>query len=577
MAKATTLKAATKATTTKTATLKRSAKATTKKAAEPRAREVAKGSTGPVTAMGLPLRTWVGASRRAKGGDVRSGRRAFIFAFAKRALDNKMAKTFKSALSIHLNKWQMQMLLESEAESMMFQGAQGPVWVLRGPQDERRISLSAASTLEKSRYARFRDLGGAIVGQLGAYKPEKLILETHGLTLEEERGILIGMELACYSFQENRGLPGKPRRKLPELLIKESSEALTEREVRAAGEVGLAMNIARHYVNLPGGDLNPETYANSVEALFAESDTVSVEVWEGDRLVEERMNLLLAVGQAADAQPRLVHLRYRPAKQTHRKPIAIVGKGITFDSGGLDIKPSAGMRWMKKDMGGSAAALGLAKWAERTELPLPLDIYLALAENAVGAGAFRPGDVIMARSGTTVEITNTDAEGRLVLADAIDVAVSQTGEDQPSAIINIATLTGAIKVALGAEVAGLFSNDDELANLLAECSLAKGDLMWRMPLFQPYRSMLKSSFADMANCSEGGFGGAISAALFLESFVKGVPWAHLDVYSWRDSASGAWAEAGGNGQPVQALVELLSRMSLASAQSEVLNGEEDEA
>ena len=278
------------------------------------------------------------------------------------------------------------------------------------------------------------------------------------------------------------------------------------------------------------------------------------------------MGLLLAVGLAADAGPRLVHLRYRPANAPEgARPVAIVGKGVTFDSGGLDIKPASGMRLMKKDMGGSAAAVAVMKWAERTELPLPLDIYVALAENAIGSRAFRPGDVVMARSGLTIEISNTDAEGRLVLADALDVALTQEKEEMPGMIINIATLTGAIKVGLGAEIAGLFANNDHLADVLSEAGVATGDLMWRMPLFQPYRAQLKSASADMMNSAEGGFGGAITAALFLESFVGQTPWAHLDVYAWKDGASGAWTEGGGNGQPVQALCEALTRLAHEAA------------
>jgi leucyl aminopeptidase len=352
-------------------------------------------------------------------------------------------------------------------------------------------------------------------------------------------------------------------------LIKEAGSTFTDREIATAADLALSMNIARHYTNLPPGDLNPRTYAESLVNLFSKSEAVAVEVWEGDKLVEERMNMLIAVGQASNEGPRFVHMRYRPKKASGEKPIALVGKGITFDSGGLDIKPSSGMRWMKKDMGGSAAVVGLVKWAERTEYPHPIDAYVSLAENSVGSRAFRPGDVLKARNGMTVEISNTDAEGRLVLADALDVAVSQEGVDKPSAVINIATLTGAIKVALGTDIAGLFSNSDHLASVLFDAGLSRGDLMWRMPLFQAYRSQLKSSFADCLNCSEGGFAGAITAALFLESFVKGIPWAHLDIFAWKDSPTGAWAEMGGSAQSVQALSEALTRLAAETAGEEL--------
>jgi leucyl aminopeptidase len=506
--------------------------------------------------MGMPLKTWVESARRAKGADGRAGRRGFLFAFSGSGGSVAEGRVIKKALGIHLNRWQLLAMLESESESQFFQGVNGPVWLLKPT----KLEGTSPAKLEKNGYARLRDLAGAVVGQLAPFKLDKLLLELNELTLDEERAVLIGLEMASYCYQENRPQAPKMRKRLPEVIIKSASEGLNAREIKSAAHLALCTNIARHYVNLPGNSLNPRTYAESVIDLFRVSDSVSIDVWHGDKLKEEKMGLLFAVGNGATEGPRMVHLKYRPLKGSAARPLAIVGKGITFDSGGLDLKPSSAMRLMKKDMGGSAAVVGLLKWAELTSLPLPIDAYLSLAENSIGSGAFRPGDVLLARSGMTIEIGNTDAEGRLVLADALDVAVSKTGADKPRAVINVATLTGAIKVGLGAEIAGLFANDDRLANLLTEAGLQRGDFMWRMPLFQAYRSQFKSTFADCSNCADGSFGGAITAALFLESFVKNVPWAHLDVYSWKDSAGGAWAEAGGSGQPVQALAEALTRI-----------------
>ena len=521
-------------------------KTTAKAAAKPAA-----GAPAERDVFGFRMKTWTGGLKRAKGAEARTGKRAMLFAFGSR--DKKL---IKKIVGPSLQKWQQQQAFDSDGDSQFFQGSAGPVWIFRGPAPQKTGSIA----LEKSGYARYRDLAGAVVGQLGGYSVDKLVIETHGLGASEERGLVVGFEMASYSFMENRREGGKSRRKLPSLLIKSATSALADKDAQRASQLGLCVNLARHFTNLSGGELNPRTFADAIKNLFAGSTTVVTSVWEGEKLREERMNLLLAVGGAAADGPRLVHLRYRPKAGTGGKPVAIVGKGITFDSGGLDIKPSSGMRLMKKDMGGAAAAVALAKWAELTALPLPLDVYVSLAENAVGAGAFRPGDVIVARSGSSVEIHNTDAEGRLVLADALDVAVGQEGDDKPQAVINIATLTGAIKVGLGAEIAGLFSNSDDVAGEIAECGRELGDLVWRMPLFQPYRSQLKSTFAEMSNCSDG-FGGAITAALFLESFVKGVPWAHLDIYAWKDGASGAYGEGGGSGQSVQALSEFLIRAS----------------
>jgi leucyl aminopeptidase len=461
---------------------------------------------------------------------------------------------------------QLTELFAQEQESVSFQGTKGPVWVVRS----RGLSDGAkgASSLEKSTVAKVRDLAGSIVPSAAGQKLEALNVEMHGLTLAEERAVATGMEMASYSYQENRPVAPKARRSLPDVRFKVASAEFAKFDREAGIELGFAVNVARHFTNIPGGDLNPRSYAEAVQKIFAKIPTVSVEVWDGEKLEAEKMGLLLAVGRAAAEGPRFVQIRYRPKIEKGAKalsPLALVGKGITFDSGGLDIKPSSGMRWMKKDMGGSAAVVGLMLWAARTGLPMPMDGYLSLAENAVGAGAFRPGDVVIARNGKAVEISNTDAEGRLVLADALDFAVDKDDSEKPRMVINLATLTGAIKVALGADVAGLFSNNDDLADALFEAGLNVGDPMWRMPLVQAYRSQLKSTFGDFSNCSEGGFGGAITAALFLQSFVRDVPWAHLDIYAWKDGASGACCEAGGSGQGVLALAEALRKLAAESA------------
>ena len=469
----------------------------------------------------------------------------------------------RALLTDHLPEWAIETALASGAEFQVFHGKLGPLWLLR------QMEAESAAPLSKSNFARFRDLGGSVVPQLSQFKLDCLVLEMHSLTRDEEKALLVGLEMARYNYVENRDNPLKTKKRLPDLQVWVHSEDFNLDVVLEAQRLALSVNIARHFVNLPGGELNPTTYADAAKKLFLSSESVAVDIWDETRLLQERMNLMLAVGQGASEKPCLIHLRYRPRKSVLPRPIAIVGKGITFDSGGLDIKPSNGMRWMKKDMGGSAAAIAIAKWAELTALPVALDIYLAVAENAISGNSFRPGDVITARNGLTIEIHNTDAEGRLVLADALDVAVTQTGRDEPAAVIDIATLTGAIKVGLGGEIAGLFSNHDGLAEELEDAGQACGDLSWRMPLYAPYKSALRSTFADYANTADG-FGGAITAALFLEFFIKGKPWVHLDVYAWKDSAGGAWSEAGGSGQPVFALTELLSRFANGHVPADLL-------
>lgn len=517
---------------------------------QPTKKRAAKGATF----FGLPLTTWVSSTRIQPEVQVDAPSVGLVYVFGHR--DEGI---LRSELAEALLPWQIEHLLKSEADAQTFAGVTGPVFVLRAPlAADRRHGEAHGGRLEKSSFARTRDQVGSLVMALSSWKLETLALSFVGTGAEDEKAALLGLEIGSYFFAENRENPRRPRRQLPSLVLRQT--LLKTEDIVFAAELGLAINLARHLTNLPGGDLNPRTYSEALAKLFKSSKTLKVTTWEGKKLSDENMNLMRAVGAGAKEGPRLVHLRYRPPGSRGRPPLAVVGKGVTFDSGGLDIKPSSGMRWMKKDMGGSAAAAGVALWAERSGLRQPLDIYLALAENAIDANSFHPGDIVTARNGLSIEIHNTDAEGRLVLADALDVAVTAKGTDAPLAVIDLATLTGAIKIALGADIAGLFSDSDGLSDLIEESATATGELVWRMPLHQGYKGLLKSNFADFANASDG-FAGAITAALFLQQFTGKIPWAHLDIYSWRDGAGGAWSESGGSGQGVQLLARLFDRFA----------------
>ncbi|MCE7796105.1 leucyl aminopeptidase family protein [Sphingobium sufflavum] len=298
----------------------------------------------------------------------------------------------------------------------------------------------------------------------------------------------------------------------------------------ALGAQAQATALVRTLVNTPAEDMGPDALEDVARAI-ATRHGATIEVVRGDAL-ERDYPMVHAVGRAAGRAhaPRFVELRW--GREDHPR-VAIVGKGVTFDSGGLDIKPSSGMRLMKKDMGGAAHALALADLLMAGALPVRLHLLLPIAENAVGAHAFRPGDVLTARDGTHVEISNTDAEGRLLLADAL----IRAGEEQPELIVDFATLTGAARAALGPDLPALFANDDALATALTDAGTAGDDPLWRLPLWPHYEDMLKSDIADMVNSAEGGFGGAITAALFLQRFVPdGVAWAHLDTFAWRPAA-----------------------------------------
>ncbi|URW76375.1 leucyl aminopeptidase family protein [Sphingomonas donggukensis] len=302
--------------------------------------------------------------------------------------------------------------------------------------------------------------------------------------------------------------------------------------------VAHAVATVRDLVDTPAADLGPEELEQAVRTL-GDAHGATITVTKG-RELETGYPMIHAVGQAAakGREPRLIELEW--GNPAHPR-IAIVGKGVVFDSGGLDIKPAAGMRLMKKDMGGAAHALALAGLVLQAKLPVRLHLLIPAVENAIAGNAFRPGDVLASRKGLSVENTNTDAEGRLVLGDAL----TKAGESDPELILDFATLTGAARVALGPDLPPTFSDDEALIADLLAAAAAEHDPLWRMPLWSGYDDMLKSDIADMVNAPDSGFAGAITAALFLRRFVpKGVAWAHMDVFAWRPAAKAARPKGG---------------------------------
>jgi leucyl aminopeptidase len=288
--------------------------------------------------------------------------------------------------------------------------------------------------------------------------------------------------------------------------------------------------LVRELVNRPAMQLGPAELEKAVRDE-AQRFGAQVRVTSGKELADG-YPLIAAVGGAAseDRAPRLIELEWGKPDDPR---IAIVGKGVCFDSGGLDLKPAAGMRLMKKDMGGAAHALALARLVIGAKLPVRLHLLIPAVENAVSEGAYRPGDIVKSRKGLFVEIDNTDAEGRLILADALDKAA----EGKPELIVDFATLTGAARIALGPDLPAMFSNRDELAASLEGSSREVEDPVWRMPLWEPYDQMLKSDIADIANASGSPLAGCITAAMFLKRFVPDeIAWAHFDTFAWRDAA-----------------------------------------
>ena len=352
---------------------------------------------------------------------------------------------------------------------------------------------------------------------------------------------LLGFALGAYRFTRYRS----DERGLVRFALPAGDAAA---RTRAAAE---AAYLARDLINTPAEDMMPQQLAEAAVALGTRFGA-DVQVVEGDALLREGFPAIHAVGRASSHSPCLIRLDHGRADAPR---VAVVGKGVCFDSGGLDLKPARGMRLMKKDMGGAAHALALAQMILHAGLDVRLQVLVPAVENAVSGNAMRPGDVVRTRKGLTVEIDNTDAEGRVILADALALA----GESQPDVIVDFATLTGAARVAVGTEIAAMFSNDDALADGIAEAARAADDPVWRMPLHRPYRKLFESRVADIANSGGTPYAGAITAALFLERFVpEGCAWAHFDIMAWNDRARAGHPE-GGEAMGVRAVFDHLAR------------------
>jgi leucyl aminopeptidase len=360
------------------------------------------------------------------------------------------------------------------------------------------------------------------LAKLGESLPEG----TYRLSSGEPGKAALGWLLAQHRFETYRSKKDGPEQDRGPRVLVSGEPAKIEPTIRLAEATALV----RDLVNTPAMDLGPAELEQAVREQ-AEKVGAEIRVTSGEELTEG-YPLIAAVGAAAvrERAPRLIELEW--GNPDHPR-IAIIGKGVCFDSGGLDIKPANGMRLMKKDMGGAAHALALAALVAGERLPVRLHLLIPAVENAVAGNALRPGDVVRSRKGLQVEIDNTDAEGRLVLADAF----TRAAEAEPQLIVDFATLTGAARVALGPDLPALFSNDDELAEALGAAGKDLADPVWRMPLWDAYDEMLKSDIADLANAAGSPMAGAIVAAMFLKRFVpEGVAWAHFDTFAWRDQA-----------------------------------------
>jgi len=351
----------------------------------------------------------------------------------------------------------------------------------------------------------------------------------------------LGWLLAGYRFDRYKEMPEtKAQLQAPKGVDAAKIKAI------AAGEF-----LTRDLINIPASDMGPDELEAATRDL-ADTFKAKVKTIRGAALLQENLPMIHAVGRASDKEPRLVDMRWG----NEGPALTLVGKGVCFDTGGLNLKPGASMGLMKKDMGGAAAVLGLARMIMALKLPLRLRVLIPAVENSVSAGAMRPGDILTSRKGPSVEINNTDAEGRLVLADALTMA----DEENPDLIVSMATLTGAARVAVGPDLAPFYATKDKLAKALTKAGKKQRDPLWQMPFWDPYEAMIEPGIADLDNAPKGGFAGSITAALFLRRFVTETPaYAHFDIYGWQPKAAPA-RPVGGTGQGTRAILAALPKL-----------------
>ena len=378
-------------------------------------------------------------------------------------------------------------------------------------------------------------------GGASSQLPDGLYAIQTNLTKAQATNIAVAWSLGAYKFDSYKKKAADGAR----LVWPKGADKTVAKAIRAGIET------TRTLINTPASDMGPAALAAAVKAV-AKSYKAKVALTVGSDLLKKNFPTIHAVGRASDRAPRLVDMTWGPKSAPK---VTLIGKGVCFDTGGLDLKSAAGMLNMKKDMGGAAAVLGLAQSIMGIDLPVRLRVLIPAVENSVSGNAMRPLDVIKTRKGLTVEVGNTDAEGRLVLCDAIALAM----EEKPDLVIDCATLTGAARVALGPSLPALFCNDDALANDILSAGLKTADPLWRLPLHGPYKEMLDSDVADMNNVSTGGFAGAITAALYLYAFAEDTaPWAHIDMMAW-NVGSKPGRPKGGEAQSIRALLAMLQK------------------
>ena len=442
----------------------------------------------------------------------------------------------ESAIPLHVVSDDPQDLPEAArpwAEANGFAGAAGATLCVPGPDGGIALALVGTGGDVARRRGRFLAAGAARKLPHGIYRIANRLPDA------EAEELALGWLLASYDFDRYR----TPKRAPARLVAPDGIDA-ARIEAIAAGEF-----LTRDLINTPASDMGPDELEDAARRL-ARAHGAEIGVIAGDDLLAANFPMIHAVGRASPRAPRLIDMRWGNSGPA----LTLVGKGVCFDTGGLNIKPGSSMGLMKKDMGGAATAMGLAQMIMALDLPVRLRLLIPAVENSVSGNAFRPQDILTSRKGLTVEINNTDAEGRLVLADALALA----SEEAPDLIVSMATLTGAARVALGPDLAPFFTDDDATAQHLTTAAARVADPVWRLPFHDPYEPMIEPGVADLDNAPSGGMAGATTAALFLRRFVE-APYLHFDIYGWNPSDAPARPK-GGVGMGARALLEALPRI-----------------
>jgi len=466
-----------------------------------------------------------------------------------------------SGLSATIGNWSLPEAIDPEdSRQQGFAGKTGQVMALASEPGSPRMLVVGMGKRDRIDSERWRRAAAAVVRAGGEGGSIGLVVPTNppgGDAYDIGAAIAEGAILAGYKFESYR--TKSEGAGIDRLLVASEGSLDLVSGVERGRRRARAVTFARDLVNTPPSDLPPRRFAEIVVERLSGAAGTSVEVWEEDRIADERLGALAGVARGSHEPPRLIQATYEPANPVetdgHVPHVVLVGKGITFDSGGLSLKTAEGMTTMKTDMSGAAVVLAALSACGDLDVGVRVTAIAPCTENMPGGRAIKPGDVLSARNGSTIEVLNTDAEGRLVLADGLCLAV----ELEPDAIVDVATLTGAAVVALGRSIGALFGTDEKLLERIRQAADRSGEMLWQLPLPEEYADHIDSDVADMKNTGAAGEAGAISAALLLARFTGDVPWAHLDIAGpARATKSSGYLTKGGTGFAVRTLLELLA-------------------